>query len=520
MKRLLCPALFGALALVSCSCSSIKPDDFQPGFLANHVVTVSERGVADVVMDGKYRHDDVRQGRPKKGTYKHSLPEEPKLIFPGPLQQQFEAELERMLDNIEQRAPKRDGKRQILIFAHGGLNTERARLQRIRDLIGVEEDDPDNKIANYYPVFINWESGLFSSYGEHLWTVRGGRKYDTARAASWPLAPLMLLADFGKSVAKTPGVWAAQLTTDVKAAGYRNHDVRSSDRLYEQWKVTTNSLRVERGETNCTSSWYVTRDFATYATTVPVKLLSAPFIDGFGESAWRNMYRRTETMFHSVYEFDIAWGNRGRLTGGTPRALEDRPTGATAQFFEALRRRFGTNGYEITLVAHSAGTIVMNKVLERYPDLPYRKITYMAAACPIAELEGSVIPVMKQQTNVTFLNWCLNPRAEVNESNVLDLAPRGSLLEWIDNFLGNPRTAGERTLGKWENIMQAAHIFPPEIRPRVSIVAAKYQPGCACHSVCEWCDGGQRCDPQKHGDFGRQKFWEDTKREKHRMQAF
>lgn len=517
MKKILSTATLGIVAVAFCACSSIRPNQFEKGFLANHVITVSERGVADVLVDGVYQHDRVKRRQPKQGSYNPTNQQQLKLDFPGPRQKQFEAELTNLFDNIARRAPVVNGRTQILIFAHGGLNTERARLERIRDLIGTHEGDESSKIRNYYPVFINWESGLLSSYGEHVSSVRAGRKYEPRSAFGWPLIPIMFVADFGKSIAKTPGVWAAQLTTDVKAGGYRNSDEWNSDRLYEQWRLASNSISVQRGSNQCTSGWIVARDVTSYAATLPVKLVSAPFIDGLGESAWKNMYRRTETMFHSVYEFDISWGNRGRL-GGAAKALEERSTGATAQFLEGLKKRFGTNGYEITLVAHSAGAIVMNKVLQRFPDLPYRRITYMAAACPISELEGSLIPVMKRNTNVVFTNLCLNPRSELNEANAFDLAPRGSLLEWIDNFLGNPRTASDRTLGKWENIMQSAHIFPAEIRPRISMIAAKYQPGCTRCGNCDECENVE-CDPQKHGDFGGAKFWERSKKPGAKMKA-
>jgi pimeloyl-ACP methyl ester carboxylesterase len=528
MKRFLRSALFGVLVLALSACSSIDPGKFQDGYLAKHVITVSERGVANVFTNGGYRHDPVRRGKPKHGAYPPGAPGQARLDFPGPLQKQYEADLKLMFANIKAHAPVgTNGKKQILIFAHGGLNTENARLKRIEELIGLGEGDPANKITNYYPVFINWESGLGTSYGEHLISVRAGRKYESWGPVGWPLAPFVFIADIGKSVAKTPGVWIAQLTTDVKAAGYRTTAVKNSDRLYEQWNFYwengLNGVDAWHGVTNCGSRSRVVWDMTSYALTVPFKLVAAPFIDGFGQSAWENMYRRTETMFHSVYEFDLSFGNRGSLTHGVPIYLDHAATGATAQFLDGLKKNLNTNEFEITLVGHSAGTIVLNKVLQRYPDLPYKRITYMAAACAISELEGSLIPVMKRQTNTTFLNWCLNPRAELSEKNAGDLAPRGSLLEWIDNFLGAPRTATDRTLGKWENIMQSAHVFPPEIQSRVEIVAADYQRRCVCPSRCETCeDEGvtHRCDPQKHGEFGRQKFWDQNKRREGKVQAF
>lgn len=81
---------------------------------------------------------------------------------------------------------------------------------------------------------------------------------------------------------------------------------------------------------------------------------------------------------------------------------------------------------------------------------------------------------------------------------------KGSLLEWIDNFLASPQTTLDRTLGKWENIIQATHIIPEETRGQVNIKAFIAGPD----SRKEYQEG----NPQKHADFTKKEiaFWKET----------
>src|SRR5579871_3632599 len=98
-----------------------------------------------------------------------------------------------------------DGRKRILIFAHGGLNTYNVSLARVTEVtpkIGT----------NFYPLFINWDSGLKSSYLEHLFWVRQGEVHKV-----WgPLtSPFYLLADLGRAVTRAPVVWYYQWTSDL-----------------------------------------------------------------------------------------------------------------------------------------------------------------------------------------------------------------------------------------------------------------------------------------------------------------
>ena len=153
--------------------------------------------------------------------------------------------------------------------------------------------------------------------------------------------------------------------------------------------------------------------------------------------------------------------------------------------------------YEIVLVGHSMGVIVMNEAIRMYPNLPYRNIVYMAAACSIREFVESVVPFLMDHKKARFFNLCLHPIAEAGQIpyKLIDLLPRGSLLEWIDNLFSAPHTLMDRRLGKWNNIMQATHVIPAEVRDQVTIKAFGVGKG--------------RNEPQKHGEFNEIEFWND-----------
>src|ERR1700740_564743 len=105
----------------------------------------------------------------------------------------------------------------------------------------------------------------------------------------------------------------------------------------------------------------------------------------------------------------------------------------------------GADKFEVVLVGHSMGTIVINHLLRASTRLPVSRIVYMAAACTIKDYEDTVFPYLRQHPRAQISQLVLHHTAELRESNLmlfrwLDFAPRGSLLLWIDNFLSSPDT--------------------------------------------------------------------------------
>jgi len=103
-------------------------------------------------------------------------------------------QLDQMFRHIEQKR-----RRRLVLFIHGGLTTLDAANQNAK-IRGPEiaHDDP-----NAYPLFLNWEAGIVTSYGRHLAYERNGISYRGTPAA-WSavvITPFVFFSDVGRSVA-------------------------------------------------------------------------------------------------------------------------------------------------------------------------------------------------------------------------------------------------------------------------------------------------------------------------------
>lgn len=380
-----------------------------------------------------------------------------------------------------------------LLFLHGGFNSLKRARRRAVDLT------PKMERAGYYPLFVIWRSGLLINYMQHLFWLRQGRIY------RWwgPLtSPFYLLADIVRGIGRMPITLFHQIVTDlVTTLPGRFRWRRNADVLYgilrsrfeeSQSREAMPAIAVHRGEDQRGLWEMLGRHllyFVTFAPQIPIIAL----LDAMGKSSWKTMRRRTGTMFRRPSEFNP--------TSLDPRsgtkALDSPATGATAVFLEQLETLLAKPDHEnrpLTVIGHSMGTIIVNEILVRHSGLPYDKIVYMAAACSIRDFERSVVPILAHQPDAHFFNLCLHPVAEAREIQwaLLDLPPRGTLLEWIDNFLEDPERIVDRVLGKWDNVIQATHIIDKSVRPRVHLKAFGI---------------GSPLDLRRHGEFTRKEFW-------------
>jgi pimeloyl-ACP methyl ester carboxylesterase len=225
--------------------------------------------------------------------------------------------------------------------------------------------------------------------------------------------------------------------------------------------------------------------------------------------------------------------------------------GGFTLFFQRLDCEIRTGGFgrpvEVYFYGHSMGAFVGDEAIWRYPDMPWRRIVYMGAANSTRDFRTSVAPLLEcsalddgktQQCmgrDTRFYNLMLHPLAEARELNTGGIAPQGSMLEWIDEMLANPRTLEERTFGKWLNVEQTLPLLPPEARRRMTLRVFPRQqdmrygdaterqrffaecapaPGLAFREQTpsggpEGFDGSIRCHPVKHGEFPGFSFWRE-----------
>lgn len=261
--------------------------------------------------------------------------------------------------------------------------------------------------------------------------------------------------------------------------------------------------------------------FTKYLITFPTKLVSAPILDAGGTSAWAIMLRSVSQLFHYDGEPRI----HNNLNHAHSNGESDESRGALYFFFKELRKKIcqpndrercsNPNQWEITLVGHSTGAIIAHHILREFEDLPIKNIIYMGAASSIRDYQETVFPYLEKKNNALsseerncnpaeasqkptcVYHLMLHEAAESGEwiSDIIDPLPRGSLLVWLDNFLSQPMSREDRTLGRFTNFITTVHHTPGKLRPYIHV--KKFGVGEAVE------------EPKKHGDFSRKlKFWD------------
>ncbi|MEE9125796.1 MAG: hypothetical protein V3U11_01525 [Planctomycetota bacterium] len=416
-------------------------------------------------------------------------------------------EVDKEFDRQEKELGRKLDVRRILIHVHGGLNSGGTSLETASKVFARMSKEKPNSPDSHVPIFVTWDSGLYRSYGEHLVQLRHGRHQ---KVWGWITSPLYFASDVVTGVARTPRSWSLKFASDtglgVKVGfGYNLlPSWESAEAVYDTLKASTTGKLIranlgsyERGVLNQGSRFVV-----YLATLLPSMVLTAVALDGVGQGAWEGMLHRASNLFHKYSQFNL---KRHKIK---EEDLLQEPGGAFAVFVRELIKHLEKRStddpdtkYEITLVGHSMGAIILNDALrdlvhkekERNKEslLPITHIVYMAAASSVAETVQSVVPYLEAHRKTEFHVLTLHPLAEVDERNYYDLAPRGSLLEWIDNWYTHPTSPLERRFGKWTNLMQVLHLFH-SVTKQVTIKGFEVADGTI---------------PQKHGDFSSCPFW-------------
>lgn len=473
---------------------------------------------------------------------------------------EFDAHLDRMFAEIKQTPPV-DNTRKILFFIHGGLNTQVGSLERlITPFEGSRTRVDLIKEADYYPIFINWKSSLWSSYFEHLWQIRQGERWPWYTGI--PSALVIFPIDVTRSLVRAPLVWAQLIHSDLQTvnnAGYFfttglsdsvstellcrynlsgkldecTKNVRFQKPPYcvpfsiearpkafrpEERTPAENTFPIAVGEDLRRCTELDTR-FVSYALTLPAKLAIAPILDTFGTSAWLNMQRRIHLLFHSEEEM-----RQSPITEEAKwrQELADIPaSGGLSKFMKRFLREMAQDiadnakqglKWEVVLVGHSMGTIVMNELIQLYGEkLPITDILYLVAAATIEDYEDTLFPYLQTHPHTQFYNFMLHPIEERGEIqyDMGDLPPRGSLLAWLDTFLANPETLRHRTVGRYENFLRAVHDTPGNAD---GCVATKNCLRSRIH-IRGFSAGVRETyrNPQSHSDVAeRFRFWDST----------
>ncbi len=442
---------------------------------------------------------------------------------------------------------EKSGKKKLLLFVHGGLNDRKQGMAHFWD-------DYGNILqGEYYPVFVVWPSGWSATYFEHLLWVRQGIKAETAGEKTFGIAtsPLMLLADVGRALTRLPLVVANNTRSDVETVTpICNREGGAAVQQFQQ--LASKGYQVAIGDDYALTSDRAVRG-VTYWATLPMKYLLASFIDGFGKGAWDDMLRRTQEAYPARMDARTqerldtdrarqaeteaqrtatnATATRRYLSPRQQKRIQRYSAAGLPMFIEALRERQTNDpSFEVALVGHSMGTIILNRVV-RDAEMEFGNIVYLGAACSVEDFSRAVLPYMKEHPRTQFYNLSLHPVAEAGEwyVSLADLPPRGSLLIWIDNFLSNPVAEQERTLGRWRNLFRSSVTGEPilrqffdnddasKLKERLHFRAFSVGFGDKDQirkATYQWNehpapkDARERCDnPVTHGEFSEMPYW-------------
>ena len=502
-----------ALAVLLSGCGALhkpvpplSPD--QEAELAKHVISIDR--------DGKLKHCNENS----EYTTKYIA-----------CQQKYFQEI---TDGIKDFKKKRSEKEtEVLLFVHGGLNKPDESMERALKKYHFIED------KWIYPIFVIWDSRGPSSYKEHLWSIRHGEKDGLAKYTS----PIYLLTDIGNSIVNAPKAWFVTGdhlfdSTNQNIKEKSKEIVKEIDEIKEKEPLLNivyhptdedkkHDSRVQQWLGNPNKS---SRSFY-WLFTSPAKVVTAPFAYTMAKPAWDIMLRRTDTLFYTPCDLD---GDRyadckknSEKTSQIPKwgavgnsAIESKlGSGALSVFLQHLERE---PDMRITLIGHSMGAIVVNKIILMKPNLPYKNIVHLASADSVNHVLDIIIPYLnyalqKRQgkfKDVQFYSLMLHPDNEDRESAYKGLVPSGSLLTWIDEMYTTPETVMNRRSGRWDNIRKTMPLIPNTVAGNMHFKI--FGTDSKQDKKKEECKDKEDCPcpvtvPQKHGDFDDMCFWDEAK---------
>jgi hypothetical protein len=515
----------------------------------HHILAVDEDGngllptvsVSGPVNDPRYKGnhkqkisgEDTRNAFLKNGKVSPGL--DIALQGRAPLMEYVSA----MFQAIGERHPN-----EVIVYIHGGLNNIDGAIAKSAML--ADRLDVDGKFF----IGICWNSNLMPTYDQHLLAVREGLHQKEKAIVT---APAMLLADVGGSVVRLPlnlidflyqdaYVLRPSAFTRTKLAKARYDQI---NRVYRD-RLNPDLLRLDVSKKDDQRTdfqkWF--RDFGRWLITEPVKASSTVFLDALGIQPWKNMVRRTRTMFERESEFipDLTYDAAESVAVTrvppvpTAKFIDDlNYTGRkgavwhfTKQLQDNLIVRDSNNQPTLTIIGHSMGAIVTCEMLERFHRLAVDNVVLMAAACSIRDFKQKIIPFFEEQDlrakfaqaapaetelyapliKTNLYNLCLNDTAEHIEPNPgqLDLSQRGSLLTWIDTLYQSPESENDRTFGRWINAVLSTDDIPKNLLGRISIKSFGMDRPRQKNSVVytEVENAAKVIDePTKHGEFTR-----------------
>ena len=350
-----------------------------------------------------------------------------------------------MFQAIERERPD-----EVVVHVHGGLNNINGAIEKTALISDDLESRRDHGRKIFY-IGICWNSDLFPTYLEHLGLIREGLRQPGKALVT---APAMLLSDLGSAAARLPLNLINFLYQDaytVRPSSFKRTQLaqtRIDQILHRQAEKGPENTVVVSPADNDRSELLRRADAVQWLLAQPGKIATTFFLDWLGSEPWKNMLRRTRTMFERESEFipsidfDTATSLAQALSehSGKPvdaDTLLDQMNatgrrGAVSYFIEQAQNRLPGMAKRpaVTLIGHSMGAIVSCEVLQRFHQLTLDQVVFMGAACSISDFKAKVIPYLQEQNLRLSLRG--GASEELKENIAQTLRERGVLALVID----------------------------------------------------------------------------------------
>ena len=429
----------------------------------NHMINIDRNGNFVPVVEGEKVNFTVNENQRDKAFREAIKSDQIAALLESDLEKHWQA----LEASLRAHAAEHGGRLKIMLYFHGGLNTERHSLQRVQSQYRQILDETD-----MYPIFVNWRSGPIDSYFRHLTRIRQAKKSDSAKFTS----PFYLASDLLASLAYAPKSWVVQGKHSWDSTVHREPD-HWEDYLSSGFPIIYTGNAEDYGDPFRSLLWVVTS---------PAKIVSTPFTYTLSKPAWDIMIRRTETMFVKPNEFHNPPARHGASHYGA---------GALSVFLNHLVKFQTQPGIklDIILFGHSMGAIICNEIVQAFPELNITTIVHMASADSIRHFLGKTVRFMEAHPATRVYSLHLSPENEDREISSYGLTPSGSLLTWIDNSFTTPATELDRREGRWSNMRRALFFIPDPVAQRLHFKVF-----------------GQGIGPQVHGAFDDFPYWKES----------
>ncbi len=344
----------------------------------NHVLVINARGKLKPI---KFLHQDCKD---------------------YPVETSVDQHIQNILNNLAKTQKNHQLKKGLLVFIHGGMNDYESSLRRVeRDLDAMMKD-------GYYPVFINWPSAPFDSYGDSMVNYyQGAWDNDSDRYGS----PFTFATDLIEIVARAPQSFRKQAYLYITSFCYNeymqnklpsflcslNKESKLPYLFLENDPCVLKKSAELNGEipenadylngfecldnTDKSASNFIT-DQLIKVPLDSLKILTTPIVDPLGNRAWNSMLSRTHFAMREPCKDD---------TFGIGSCRE----GVVHQFFSKLQNQVPgiriaqvsdanpSNEIKLTLIGHSMGTIIASEIVNQFPNLNYENVVFLGAAVSV-----------------------------------------------------------------------------------------------------------------------------------------